>query len=79
MTLPRTRDHHFEFIQACKGLTKTESNFDYAATLTEGLLVGFLALRTGKRIEWDEKNMRAVNCPEAERFIKPAFRNGWEL
>ena len=42
-TVPRVRDHHFEWIQACKGLTKTEANFDYAATLTEGLLVGQLA------------------------------------
>jgi predicted dehydrogenase len=77
--VPRVRDHHFEWIQACKGLTKTEANFDYAATLTEGLLVGQLALRTGKSIEWDPKRMRAINCPEAEPFIKPMFRKGWEI
>jgi predicted dehydrogenase len=78
-TVARTRDHHFEWIQACKGLTNTEANFGYAATLTEGLLVGQLALRTRQPIEWDAKQMRAINCPEAAPHIKPAFRKGWEI
>ena len=46
---------------------------------TEGLLVGFLALRTGKRIEWDAKNVKAIGCPEADRFIHPEFRKGWTI
>jgi len=78
-TLPRTRDHHHEFIQACKGGPRTESHFDYAAKLTEGLLVGSLALRTGKRIEWDAEKMQAVGCSEADRFIHPEFRQGWDI
>ena len=77
--LPRTENHHIEWIKACKGGPRTESGFDYAATLTEGLLVGFLALRTGKRIEWDAENMKAIGCPEAEPFIKPTFRRGWKI
>ncbi len=78
-TLPRTREHHFEWIEACKGRGITQSNFAYGATLTEGLLVGQLALRTGKRIEWDADKMRATNCAEADAFIHPAFRAGWEI
>jgi hypothetical protein len=78
-TLPRTRDHHYEFIQACKGGPSTESHFDYASTLTEGLLIGSLALRTGKRIDWDAESMKAVGCPEADRFVRPEFREGWDI
>ena len=78
-TLPRTPEHHIEFINACKGGPPTQSNFDYAARLTEGLLVGYLAQRTGKRIEWDSKNMKAKGVPEADRFIHPEFRKGWEI
>ncbi|MGK0189593.1 MAG: putative dehydrogenase [Verrucomicrobiales bacterium] len=77
--LPRTEEHHIEWIKACKGGPRAQSGFDYAATLTEGLLVGFLALRTGKRIEWDAENMKAIGCPEAEPFIRPLFRKGWEI
>jgi predicted dehydrogenase len=78
-TLPRTAEHHIEFINACKGGPRTQSDFAYASTLTEGLLVGFLALRTGKPIEWDSRNMQAISCPEAEPFIHPQFRKGWEI
>lgn len=78
-SLPRTKEHHIEWINACKGGPVTQSDFGYAATLTEGLLVGMLALRTGKRIEWDAKNMKAAGIPEADAFIKPDFRKGWEI
>lgn len=78
-TLPRTEEHHIEWIKACKGGPATQSNFGYAALLTEGLLVGMLALRTGKRIEWDAKNMKAGGVPEADAFIQPNFRKGWEI
>jgi len=63
--LPRTLSHHHEFVDACKGLLKTQSPFEYAAVLTESLLLGNVALRTGKKIEWDAAKMRAKDCPEA--------------
>jgi predicted dehydrogenase len=78
-TLPRVASHHQEWVDACLGKGTTLSNFGYAAGLTEALLVGNLALRTGKAIEWDSAGMRASNCPEADPFIRPAFRNGWSL
>src|SRR3954470_15423266 len=78
-TLPRPKEHHLEWINACKGGPPTQSNFAYASKLTEGLLVGLLAVRVGKKIEWDEKQMRAVGCPEADEFIRPKFRPGWEV
>jgi hypothetical protein len=78
-TLPRTPDHHKEWALACKGGPETQSNFDYAGKLTQGLLIGQLALRTGKKILWDPKTNRAINCPEADPFIRPEFRPGWEV
>jgi predicted dehydrogenase len=78
-TLPRTTSHHQEWVDACLGHGKTLSNFGYAAVLTEALLLGNVALRTGKPIEWDAARMRAKNCPEAEPFIHPPFRRGWTL
>ena len=78
-TLPRVGSHHQEWVDACLGRGTTLSNFGYASKLTEALLVGNLALRTGKPIEWDSAGMRAVNCPEADPFIRPEFRSGWAL
>ena len=78
-TLPRTPDPHTEWALACKGGPPTQSNFDYAGNLTQGLLIGQLALRTRKKILWDPNTNRAINCPEADPFIRPEFRPGWEL
>lgn len=78
-TLPRVASHHQEWVDACLGKGTALSNFTYAAALTEALLVGNLALRTGKHIEWDSTGMRAVNCPEADPFIRPELRGGWSL
>jgi predicted dehydrogenase len=71
--------HHQEWIRACRGDGRTFSDFSYASQLTEALLVGLLAVRTGHRIEWNAAEMRATGTPDADPFIRPVFRQGWEL
>jgi hypothetical protein len=71
--------HHLEWIAACKGGKPGYSNFDIAAYLTEIILLGCVALRVGKKLEWDGPKMLASNAPEAARFIQREPRKGWEL
>lgn len=78
-SIPRVMSHHHEWVDACRGRGTTLSNFGYASVLTESLLIGNLALRVGKDIEWDANSMSATNCPDAERFIRPQFREKWSL
>jgi predicted dehydrogenase len=78
-TIARAESHYKEWIAACKGGPAAMSNFDYAASLTETMLLGNLALRCGKRIEWDARAMKARGCPEADALIKPQYRSGWTL
>jgi hypothetical protein len=70
---------HLEWLAACKGGPAGYSDFDIAAYLTEIILLGCVALRVGKKLEWDGPNMRATNAPEAAQFIKREFRQGWTL
>jgi predicted dehydrogenase len=77
--LPRTRSHHQEWLDACRGQGKTQSPFEYAAVLTESLLLGNVALRTGQPVEWDAAQMRVTNNSAAEPFVKPELRKGWRL
>jgi hypothetical protein len=78
-TIPRVTGHHADWLQACKGGTPACSNFEYGARLTEFVLLGTLAMRTGKVIKWDATNMKAANAPEAQPFIEGSYRKGWEL
>jgi len=50
-----------------------------AGFLTEIILLGNVAIRVGKKIDWDDPNMKATNCPEADQFVKHEYRKGWEL
>ncbi len=72
---------HLEWIAAIKA-GKPEmcySRFDVAAKLTEIMLLGCVALRARKKIEWDGPNMLATNAPEAAPFVKRENRAGWTL
>ena len=71
--------HHLEWIAACKGGKLGYSNFDIAAYLTEIILLGCVALRVGKKLEWDGPKMLASNAPEAAHVIRREPRKGWEL
>jgi len=68
-----------EWLLACKGGPAALSQFDYSAVLTETILLGIVAVRVGKKIEWDAENMRATNAPEADHYIRREYRKGWSL
>jgi len=79
-SLPRSAGHHKEWVAACKGGPATLCNFpDFASPLTEVMLLGGLALRTGRTIEWEAEKMQAKGCPEAGRFIGRDYRKGWRI
>ena len=78
-SLPRSPGHYEEWIAACKGGPAAMSNFDYAAPMTEAMLLGNVAMRSGKRIEWDVEAMKIPNAPEAEQYLHMEYRKGWTL
>lgn len=71
--------HHKEWIHAIKTGKPAASDFAYSGPLTEAALLGNVAFRAGCKIEWDSKNLRANNCPAAQRFIQHEYRRGWKL
>ena len=78
--LPRSIGHHNEWLAACKEGTPTRSNFDFAGPLTEAVLLGMVCVRIGgRRLLWDEKNMRVTNVAEANAYVHPTYREGWSL
>ena len=78
-TIPDSIGHHLEWIKACKDGSPTTCNFDYSGALTESVLLGNVAYRTGKSLEWNAADLKATNCPEADAFISKQYRAGWEV
>ena len=78
-TIPDSIGHYAEWIKACKNGKKSMCDFSYSGPLTEANHLGNVAYRAARRIEWDTKNMKIPNAPEAERFLKREYRKGWTL
>ena len=76
-TLPRAPGHYEEWLIACKGGPQALGSFEYACPLTETVLLGNVAVRSGKRIHWDSKNLRVTNVPEANQYVRRTYRKGW--
>ena len=55
------------------------SNFAYAGTLTEAMLLGNVSVRIGAPIEFDPETGRVTNYPDAMRYVQPEFRKGWTI
>ena len=78
-TIPDSIGHHNEWIKACKDGSPTTCNFDYSGALTEAVLLGTVAYKTGTALQWDAKSLKATNCPEANQYIDKKYRAGWEV
>ncbi len=78
-TIPPSVGHHQEWINGVKTGSPTLCDFDYSGKLIEHNLLGNVAFRTGKKLQWDAKNLKATNCPEADQYIQREYRDGWSL
>ena len=77
--LPRSPGNEREWLDACKASkVKPGGNFEFEGLVTETLLLGNVAARSGQKLTWDRSNMR-VNSDSAQKQIQPERRKGWEL
>lgn len=72
-------NHRQEWIEACKGNGKTLADFDYAAPLTETILLGNVAFRSGKQLQWNAAELTFPNSPDTNTLLHQPYRSGWTL
>ena len=84
--LARSPGHHKEWLDACKGGPLAGSSFDVSGPLTEVVLLGNIALRMGQKLYekgiklyYDGPKMKITNLPEANKYIRSEYRDGWTL
>ena len=69
--------HELNWVDAAKGKTEACCPFEYAAKLTEVMLLGVVSLKSGKKLTYDSANMRVTNIPEANQYLSRTYRTGW--
>ena len=67
------------WIEAFKKNTKSPGSFLNAGAVTETILLGAVALRAKKKIEYDSATMKISNLPEANKYLYREYRQGWEM
>lgn len=78
-TLPRRPGTWREWFEACTGGEPAGCHFDWAVPLTELVLLGNIAIRTGKPLAWDSARMTFTNHAPANQFVQEPYHNGWSL
>jgi predicted dehydrogenase len=73
--------HRVNWANAVKGKGQASTPFDYAAPLTENMLLGIVALRAGygNIIRYDGASGRVTNNEEANQYLQREYRKGWSL
>jgi predicted dehydrogenase len=77
--IPRLGNFQKQWINACKGSLKTACDFDYSGRMTEMMLLGMVAYRVGKKLDYDGAAGRVTNSPEANALLRRTYRPGWTL
>jgi predicted dehydrogenase len=79
--LPRIahEEHEMNWVEAIKGKAEISSPFEYAARLTEVMLLGVVALRAGGKIHYDAANMKVTTPASATAFLSRDYPQGWSL
>ena len=67
------------WINSFKNNTQSPGSFLYTGPVTETILLGAVALRAGKKVEYDATDMKITNIPEANKYLVREYRPGWEL
>jgi hypothetical protein len=68
-----------EWFDACNGDKKTSADFDYSGRMIETLMLGLVAHRAGKELEYDAESGRITNDEAANTFLSKPYRKGWKL
>lgn len=73
--------HRVNFAKACKGQAKPSSPFEYASKLTETMVLGIVALKTGQgvQIKYDGEVGKVTNVDSANQYLGREYRKGWTL
>lgn len=78
-TIADSLGHHREWTHAIRTGDPTTCNFEYSGALSESVLLGVAAYRSGMPIEWDAENLKVTNSPQTQQWIHKEYRKGWTL
>ncbi len=77
--LTRSPGHMLDWIRACKGGDAACSDFSISGPYAEWLALSAIAFRVSGKLEWNSKTVSFTNSAEANKYVRPLVRKGWEM
>jgi predicted dehydrogenase len=74
-----SKDHFQNFLDCIRTRKKTITPVDVAHHSVMVAHLGDIAMKLGRKVEWDLKKERFVNDPEADRYLSRPMRSPWHL
>lgn len=71
--------HRRDFLDSVKSREKPRSDVEIGHRSTSTAILGNVAFRTGRTIEWDAEEERVVDDPEANNLVTADYRDPWSL
>jgi predicted dehydrogenase len=72
-------DHARNFLDCVKTRERPTCDIETGHRSTTATLLGNIALRVGRTLEWDPAAEKFTNCPEANRYLSREYRAPWKL
>lgn len=79
LQLEDPHNHHQEWLAAIRSGGKTDCPLAYGARLTSLCLLGNVAVRTGRSLNWNESRKEFDGSPEATALCTVTQRDGWQF
>lgn len=71
--------HRRDFLNSVKSREKPRSTIEVGHRSSSTAMLGNVALRSGRRIEWDGEAERVKDDPEVNQFVTAEYRDPWSL
>ena len=78
-SIPSSIGHHQEWINACKSGGQTSCHFGYSSRISEAVLLGNVAYRSGTKLHWNAADLTVTNSPQSNDLLRREYRAGWTL
>jgi len=67
------------WVSSIKNKKESPGSFLLAGPVTETINLAAVALRAGRKVDYDAASMRITNLQEANKYLTREYRRGWEL
>jgi hypothetical protein len=67
------------WVDSIKNKEESPGSFLLAGPVTETINLGAVALRAGRKVDYDAEGMKITNFQQANKYLTREYRKGWEL